>query len=296
MIFNIQRFSTHDGSGVRTIVFFKGCPLRCPWCSNPESQSFYRDVFFDKTKCIGCMECVRLSENGEFEMGDEGITIKRENIKDPLRFKDICPSKAIQVIGEEPDIDKLLKEIEKDRPFHEKSGGGVTFSGGEPFAQPELLLMLARELKSRGVSTAVESCLAAKREYIEAAVPYIDEFLIDLKHVDAGKLKEATHMELAQYIDNLRTLERLKVPVTIRIPVIPGFNNDIAAMHSMIDFLCSFNNIKKLHLIPYHSYGMSKYRQLGREYGCRAEAMEKDELEPFRKYAENKGFVTVIGG
>lgn len=296
MIFNIQRFSTHDGSGIRTIVFFKGCRLRCPWCSNPESQNFGYDVFFDKKKCIGCMECVKLSKNGEFEKTDEGITINRERIKSPLIFKDICPSKAIQVIGEEIDAERLLEEIEKDKAFYANSGGGVTFSGGEPFAQPLQLLMLAKELKKKGISIAVETCLDVNWGNIEAAVQYIDEFLVDLKHVDAKKLKEVTFLAFAQYEYNLRALEAMNAPVTIRIPVIPGFNDSSDDMHLIIDFLDSFTNIKNLHLIPYHSFGKGKYQQLGREYKLRAEALDKNELEPFLIYAKNKGLKTVIGG
>lgn len=296
MIFNIQRFSTHDGSGIRTIVFFKGCPLRCPWCSNPESQSFDYDIFFDRQKCITCMECVKLSENREFTSGEEGIVISHENITNPLLFKDICPTKAIQVIGEEVDIEKLLKEVEKDKLFYTKSGGGVTFSGGEPFAQSEQLLILAKELKKRGISTAVETCLDINWGNIGPAVPYIDEFLVDLKHIDAERLKEGTCAEFGQFEYNLRRLEAKNTPVTIRIPVIPGFNDSTADMHAMIDYLDSFSNIKNLHLIPYHSLGKGKYQQLGWEYKLRAEALDTNELKPFLIYAHNKGLKTVIGG
>jgi pyruvate formate lyase activating enzyme len=296
MIFNIQRFSTHDGSGIRTIVFFKGCPLRCPWCSNPESQSFACDIFFDKQKCISCMECVKLSENKEFTRGEEGIVINRENITNPLLFKDICPTKAIQVIGEEVDIEKLLKELEKDKLFYTNSGGGVTFSGGEPFAQSDQLLILAKELKKRGISTAVETCLAINWGNIEPVVPYIDEFLVDLKHIDAERLKERTCAEFRQFEYNLRRLEAGNTSVTIRIPVIPGFNDNMDDMHAMIDYVVSFSNIKNLHLIPYHSLGKGKYQQLGWDYKLRSEALDKNELEPFLIYAHNKGLKAVIGG
>ena len=296
MIFNIQRFSTHDGSGIRTIVFFKGCPLRCPWCSNPESQSFDYDIFFDKQKCITCMECVRLSRNGEFTESAEGISINRENITDPLIFKDICPTKAIQVVGEEIDIEKLLQEVEKDKLFYAESGGGVTFSGGEPFAQPGHLLVLAKELKKRGISTAVETCLDVSWGNIEPVVPYMDEFLVDLKHVDAARLREITCGEIGQIEYNLRRLEAQNTPVTIRIPVIPDFNAGRGDMHAMIDYLGSFSNIKSLHLIAYHSLGKGKYRQLGRAYELRADALDNNELKPFVLYANSKGLKTAIGG
>lgn len=296
MIFNIQRYSTHDGSGIRTIIFFKGCPLRCPWCSNPESQSFDRDIFFDKKKCIGCMDCVRLSGNGEFEKTDEGIGLNRDRIKDPLIFKDICPAKAIQVIGEEFNIEELLEQIQKDRLFYLNSRGGVTFSGGEPFAQPSQLLTLAKELKKKNISVAVETCLSVPWGNIRAAAEYINEFLVDLKHIAPEKLHEISLDKFSRYEENLRKLEEMKIPVIIRIPVIPGFNDKAEEMHSIIDFVGIFTNIKSIHLIPYHSFGKGKYLQLGREYKLRAEALDKDELKPFQIYAENKGLITIIGG
>ncbi len=296
MIFNIQRYSTHDGTGIRTIIFFKGCPLRCAWCSNPESQSFDYDIFFDKKKCIGCMDCVRLSGNGEFEKTDEGIAINRDRITDPLIFKDICPTKAIQVIGEEFNIEELLEQIEKDRLFYLNSRGGVTFSGGEPFAQPAQLLTLAKELKKKNISVAVETCLSVPWENIRGAAEYIDEFLVDLKHIAPEKLHEIALDKFSRYEENLRKLEEMKIPVNIRIPVIPGFNDKAEEMHSIIDFVGTFTNINNIHLIPYHSFGKGKYLQLGREYKLRAEALDKDELKPFLIYAENKGLKTIIGG
>lgn len=296
MIFNIQRFSTHDGNGIRTIIFFKGCSLRCPWCSNPEGQSFEYDIFYDEQKCIACMECVKISQNGEFEKSGVGIIINRERIKDPLAFKDICPTKAIQVVGEEINLEKLLAEIEKDKLFYEKSSGGVTFSGGEPFAQPEHLLKLAKAIRGMGISTAVETCMDIDWGNVVSVIDYIDEFLVDVKHVDKNKLNQVTCSKLEQVEHNLRKLEELKIPVTFRIPVIPGFNDSPDEMHAIIDFVSSFKNVREFHLIPYHSYGKNKYRQLGWEYPLPAEAMDRECLKPFAQYAENKGLKTVIGG
>jgi pyruvate formate lyase activating enzyme len=211
-------------------------------------------------------------------------------------FKDICPTKAIQVIGEEFDYEKLLIEIEKDKLFFKNSGGGVTFSGGEPFAQPDQILLLAKAIKGMGISTAVETCMNIRWENVMDAIEYIDEFLVDLKHINEKKLKEVTCSNFARVEENLRKLEGLKVPLTIRIPVIPGFNNSADDMHAMIDFVDSFENIKELHLIPYHSFGKSKYEQLGRDYTLPAEALDKEYLKQFVYYAENKGLKTIIGG
>lgn len=286
MIFNIQRFSTHDGSGIRTIIFFKGCPLRCPWCSNPESQSFDYDIFFDIRKCITCMECVKVSENGEFERVDESIVICRENIREPLLFKNICPTKAIEVIGQEISIEDLLTEIKKDQIFFANSGGGVTFSGGEPFAQLELMLELEKAIKRLGISTAVETSLDIPWKSIEDSIQFIDEFLIDLKHFDADKLKEITDANLGQIANNLRMLESRNIPITIRISVIPGFNYSMDDIKAMIDFVSTFNNIKEIHFLPYHTFGKGKYQQLGWDYKIEAEPLNKNDLSPLYSMLE----------
>jgi len=296
MLFNIQKFSTHDGGGIRTLIFFKGCPLRCPWCSNPEGQSFDYDLFFNKRKCIGCLECVKASKEGEFQTSGKGIVINRERIKNPLVFKDICPAKAIQVIGEKIDLKRLMGDIEKDKLFFNKSGGGVTFSGGEPFAQPNELLALAKAIKTRGISTAVETCMDVPWKDVEDTIGVIDEFLVDLKHVDAKRLKEATGSDFGQVEDNLKKLENRKISLTIRVPVIPGFNDNPTDMREIIDFVSSLTNVRELQFIPYHSYGKNKYSQMGLDYTYPSGTVDKKYLDGFANYAKTKGLKTNIGG
>ena len=296
MIFNIQRFSTHDGEGIRTIIFFKGCPLRCPWCSNPESQSFDYDLMFEPRKCIGCFECVHQAQFQEFVNDDGQVRIQRENLTQPIAFKDLCPAKAITVIGEETDVQAILAEINKDRPFYSKSGGGVTLSGGEPFAQPDLLSELLPQLKQAGIHVAVETCLHVPWKQIEPQVKYIDVFLADLKHTDHEKFHAATGGHLNLVISNFKHLEAVQASVIARIPVIPGFNHSETEMYVLLDFTSSLTNIHEVHFIPYHALGSHKYALLGRTYQLSATSVSDDEVQLYIEYARNNGLIANIGG
>ncbi|MDY0092474.1 MAG: glycyl-radical enzyme activating protein [Candidatus Vecturithrix sp.] len=296
MIFNIQRFSTHDGAGIRAVLFFKGCPLRCSWCSNPESQSFDYDLMFEPRKCINCLECIQHSQFQEFINDDGQVRLQRERLKQPFAFNEVCPSKAITVIGEEKSVADILAEISKDLPFYSKSGGGVTLSGGEPFAQPEILSELLPQLKQSGIHVAVETCLHVPWKQIEKHLQYIDLFLADLKHTDPEKFQAATGGRLDLIISNFKQLETAQIPVVARIPVIPGFNHSETEMRAIIDFAASLTNIREVHLIPYHALGRQKYALLGRTYDLPAASVSEDEIQPYIEYAQHKRLLASIGG
>lgn len=296
MIFNIQRFSTHDGEGIRTVIFFKGCPLRCPWCSNPESQSFDYDLMFEPRKCIGCLECVHQSQFQEFTADDGQIRLHRERLAQPFAFKAVCPAKAITVVGEEKTVQAILAEINKDFPFYSKSGGGVTLSGGEPFAQPGLLSELLPQLQQSEIHVAVETCLHVSWQQIEKHLQYIDLFLADLKLMDPEKFQVATGGRLDLITSNLKHLEAAQIPVVARIPVIPGFNHSEADMRAMLDFAASLTNIHEVHFLPYHALGSHKYALLGRTYELPAASVSEDEIQPYIEYAQHNGLITSIGG
>ena len=296
MIFNIQRFSTHDGNGIRTIIFFKGCPLHCTWCSNPESQSFGVDVLFDRRKCIGCHECVEASLNGEFIPVNGTVAIQRGKLIHPLAFKDICPTKAITVTGENKRIEEIVEEVKKDLPFYKNSRGGVTVSGGEPFAQSDLLHDLLVELKRLEIHISAETCLHVAWEQIQRNAGYIDVFLADLKHIDSDKFKTYTGGNINLILSNLRQLETIGAEVIIRIPVIPGFNHSTDEMQAILDVAASFTNVSEVHFIPYHALGSNKYTLLGKKYELQASSLTEDEMEPYVKYAINKGLTPNVGG
>lgn len=296
MIFHIQRFSTHDGEGIRTVIFFKGCPLRCPWCSNPESQSFGYDLMYERRKCIGCLECAHQSQFEEFTVADGQIRLHRERLRQPVAFKDVCPAKAITVVGEDKSVEAILAEISKDLPFYRKSGGGVTLSGGEPFAQPKILSKLLPQLKELEIDVAVETCLHVPWEQMADLVGYIDLFLADLKHTQPGKFQMATGGNLNLVFSNFKRLEAAKAAVIARIPVIPGFNHNETDMHALLDFAASLTNIQEVHFIPYHALGSHKYTLLGRTYRLSSASVSEEEVQPYVEYAKNNGLIATIGG
>lgn len=296
MIFNIQRFSTHDGKGIRTIIFFKGCPLRCQWCSNPEGQKLEHEIFFEPRKCIFCLDCTKKSKNNEFTFENGKIVLDREAVKDACIFDDVCPTKAIEVIGKEQGVDEILEQILKDQPFYNNSGGGVTISGGEPFFQPEFLEALCKELKKLDIHTSVETCLNVPWSNVKRSVQYIDEFLADLKHTDSVKLKKYTGGNINLILTNLKELEAAKANVIIRIPVIPGFNDTISEMTSILDYVAGLTNVREVNFLPYHKLGTNKYNLLGRDYIFHSVSVKDDLIQQFIKYAKNKGLISNIGG
>jgi pyruvate formate lyase activating enzyme len=297
MIFDIQRFSTHDGSGIRTLVFFKGCPLHCPWCENPESQSYRSELLYDPGKCIGCLECTRVSPEGEISVRDGKIHINRKRIKNPEVYRYVCPANALQVVGEEKNVADILKEIEKDLPFYRNSGGGVTISGGEPFGQPKLLIELLQALDQRGIDTDVETSLQGRWRDIELSLPYVDTYLADLKHVDAETLGRYTGGDLDLILDNFRSLDRHGANVIVRVPVIPGFNDCDEAIAGIIAFAVTLSNVREINFLPYHTLGMNKSVQIGREYGYLTRLPDWDgRLDHYTKMAQRKGLITNIGG
>jgi len=297
MIFDIQRFSTHDGSGIRTLVFFKGCPLRCPWCENPESQSYRSELLYDPSKCIGCLDCTRVEEEGEISTREGKIHIDRQRIKNPEVYRYVCPANALQVVGEEKSAAEILGEIEKDLPFYRNSRGGVTISGGEPFGQPKLLIQLLQALDRRGISTNVETSLQARWPDIEMSLPYVDTYLADLKHVEAETMREYTGGDLDLILDNFRALDRHGAKVIVRVPVIPGFSDSDEAIGGIIAFAASLQNVREINFLPYHTLGMNKAVQIGREYRYLTRLPDWDgRLDHYTRMAEQKGLMTNIGG
>ena len=225
MIFNIQRFSLHDGEGLRTTVFFKGCTLSCSWCSNPESQSFDRELLFDSSRCIGCGDCLAVEPQGAMYREGERICFDPERQSNPEEYNNICPARALQLVGEEKTADEIVREVLKDKAFYGKDGG-VTLSGGEPLMQPELCRDIAVKLQAEGVRVAIESCLHVPFKNIEMLIPYTDEFLCDAKHINPQIFREQTGGDLHLIWQNLEKLASHKGLIRARIPVIDGFNHD----------------------------------------------------------------------
>jgi len=296
MIFNIQRYSTHDGDGIRTLIFYKGCPLRCQWCSNPESQSFDQSILYDSKVCKHFGDCALASPEAISQSANKGLEIKRELITDPEKLRDVCASKALTISGKSPSVDDLLAEVEKDLPFYREEGG-VTLSGGEPLAQGKDLVLLLQRLHKEQISTNIETSLHVKWSMIERSIGLVNTFLVDLKHTDPVKFRQYIKGNAALVMENLEKLAYFGAHVVVRIPVIPGFNHSEDEIQSMVDFVSTIKGIKEIHFLPYHSFGVEKYRMLGMEYFFDRTLQLKDEdLLPYIQYAQKQGYTTKIGG
>jgi pyruvate formate lyase activating enzyme len=296
MIFNIQRFSMHDGNGIRTVIFYKGCPLRCWWCSNPESQSFDYSVLFNKKFCKNFGDCILAERKAISKANNNGIQINRNLIQNPEKMKNVCLAKALTVSGENKPAGEILKEIEKDKLFY-KEDGGVTISGGEPLSQGDELTNLLQLLKEKKINVDVETTLHVKWQNVERCLGLVDTFLADLKHTNNEKFKKYTGGDANLVLTNFGKLDHSGAKYIVRIPVIPGFNHTEKEMTEMIDFVSMLKNAREINFLPYHTFGAEKYRMLDVPYLMgNTKKVEEDELIPYIQYAESKGFRTKIGG
>lgn len=302
MIFDIQRFSTHDGPGIRTVVFFKGCPLACPWCENPESQSFEREILHKPQLCIDCGACLDPSLGGALRRNAQGQIEVDRTVEPSPRIEELCPSLALRLAGREASPGEILGLALRDQAFYAKSGGGITFSGGEPLAQGEDLHELARLAKASGLDTAIETCLALPWKSIEPLVGLIDHWLVDLKHTDAAIFQKATRGDLPTILGNIRALAQAGVDLVLRVPVIPGFNDTDEAMEAILAFGAALptpdsDRRRRLDLLPYHDLARGKYGALGRAYpyesGLRVDPAR---IESFAEHGRALGLAITIGG
>ena len=300
MIFNIQRYSTHDGPGIRTVVFLKGCSLGCRWCQNPESRARQQDLLFDPRLCLdGCDLCQKAAPE-VIERMINGLVIHRERLNDDsLRaLNECCPTQALSVCGEEKSANEIMATVLRDKPFYERSGGGMTLSGGEPFMNPELALQLLKSAHENGIHTAVETCLHVPWRYLEPALPYIDLFLADLKHVDDARFKEWTDGSAKRVLDNLERLSAAGKQITLRVPLIQGFNADEASIKAITDFAAGqLTGVRDIHFLPYHTLGINKYALLGQPYFAPDKPLNDPALLDFaQRYAHEHGLTATLRG
>ena len=298
---NIQKYSIHDGDGIRTTVFFKGCPLRCRWCHNPETQRFEKELQVDGPKCTGCGRCAAVCPNGAISISPEGKSVTdRDKCVVCGRCEHACLGNYRTVVGRDYTVNELVKICMQDLMFYEESGGGVTLSGGEVMAMDiDYILALVKRLHREGVDVAIDTCGQAPYSSYEALLPYVGVWLYDIKTVDDAKHREFMGAGNGQILDNLVRLAAAGAKIYIRIPVIKEVNGDRESMAAITDFLRE-NNIRppQVNLLPYHSTGSHKYGKLGMEYPGQSLTVPSDEeMEAFVKQWNDAGFQNVkIGG
>lgn len=267
IVFNIQKYSIQDGPGIRTIVFLKGCPLRCKWCSNPESGIPQIQMMFQKKLCINCGACIdACPEKAISEDLKYGKIIDRALCTHCGICERYCPAEALKQAGMEMSIEEVVSEVEKDQIFYRKTGGGVTLSGGEPLMQAEFAAGLLNMLKENRISTAIETAGHVSFEVYEKCLDDVDLFLYDIKHMDPKVHEEYTKASNDRILDNLRRLNERGKRIWIRVPLIPNVNDSYENIHKTFALARELPSVDRIELLPYHNYGAGKYDQLGMEY------------------------------
>ena len=300
-ITNIQKFSIHDGDGIRTTVFFKGCPLKCEWCHNPETQRFEKEMEVDGEKCTGCGTCASVCPNGAVRMTED-----HRPAWDPKactfcgKCENFCPAGSREIVGREYTVKELTKELMKDQMFYEESGGGVTFSGGEVMSMDmDFILAMAKELKRQDVTLTIDTCGYVPYERFEKILPYVNTFLYDVKVMDPELHKKYMGTDNKLILENLIRLSQDGARIYIRIPTIKEVNGNEENMKETIAFLKEHDlHPAGVNLLPYHDTGSGKYAKLDMEYkGTDLHAPDKEEMEALAALFVNAGFTnTKIGG
>lgn len=293
---NIQKFSVHDGPGIRTTVFLKGCPLECWWCHNPESQNLNPEILYFEERCTKCGKCIKRCEGKALEFKDNYLTINKSTCNLCGKCADFCPNNAREYVGRNFTVKELMKEIIKDEAFYEESNGGVTFSGGEPLIHADFLRKVLEGCKIRGIHTAVDTCGHAAWESYEKILSKVDLFLYDLKIMNNEKHKKYVGVENKLILENLKRLSARNCNIFVRMPIIAGINDDDAHITEAICYLSNLNIIQ-VNLLPYHKMGMDKYKRLNMEY--KLLGIEKPSEDKMTEIAEKfikAGMKVKIGG
>ncbi len=295
-IINIQKYSLHDGPGIRTTVFLKGCPLRCWWCHNPESQRCEHEIMYFEERCTCCGMCVKKCTQKAISIQNSRVVIDNGKCNACGICKDLCPNNALEYVGKDITVKELMKELEKDEIFYEESGGGITFSGGDPMVQVDFLNEVLKVCKKNEFHTAVDVSGYGSWENFKKISDKVDLFLFDLKFINNEKHKKYIEASNEVILDNLRRLSEINANIFVRMPIIKDVNDDDEHIDESIKFLSKLN-VLQVNLLPYHKIGVDKYRRLDLEY--KLSGMEKPSDKKMNDIAlkfKKAGIKVKIGG
>lgn len=298
LIFDIKSYAINDGPGIRVCIFFKGCPLNCRWCHNPESISRKPQKLFTMSKCIGCGACALACPLDACELTDNGVVTDTERCNLCGKCVEVCPTRALEMTGRTYEVDELLEIIEKERPFFDQSGGGVTFSGGEPLLYPEFLCELLDSCGARGIHRCVDTAGLVKTETLLEVAQRVDLFLFDLKLIDADRHKQWTGVDNALILHNLQQLSAKGNVIEIRVPLVAGVNDAEEDLERLAEFVAALPGQRpKISLLPYHNIATHKYAKLGQLFADAGLGVPSEEkLQQAREICGARGLEVGVGG
>lgn len=300
-VFNIQTYCIHDGPGIRTTVFVKGCPLRCLWCANPESNSAKPQLMTYAAKCTGCGKCVESCPQGAITVAPTGekyiAHTDREKCINCGACAAVCPNEAREIAGKPMTVREAIDRVKQDKLFLVSSGGGMTVSGGEALSHPDFSANLFAAAHAEGLHTAIESCVFAPRDVVDKVFAHVDLGLLDIKHMDSAEHKRLTGVPNERILENIRHIHNdLQVPVILRVPVIPGYNDDEQNILAVGKFAAVLGEDVPVNLLPYHRLGDSKSESLGQPRELRIEVPADEHMQTLKALVENCGVKAQIGG
>ncbi len=298
LVYNIERFAIHDGPGIRTLVYMKGCPIRCLWCSSPQSQKALPEILYNEPNCKRCGQCLKACTTEAVTLSEEeGVSINGELCTSCGLCAEACCNQALELTGKYMTVEELFREIERDSPFYRRSNGGVTVGGGEPTMQHEFVAELVKMCKRRYIHTTIETCGYVKWEYLRELLKYLDLVFFDIKHMDALAHRKLTGVSNELILENARRASALG-PMIIRIPVVPGCNDSDENILATARFAAELGeNFKRIELLPYHQFGTPTYGRLRLEYKLKdVEPPSDSHMKRLKEHVESCGVSARIGG